>query len=127
MEKFGQLQSKFGIDITPVLAGKAAARKAAIEANEQVPTTLALTPTEFMDAFYHSLVRKGLTNDGAQYGVNKIQEHILGTAKSPHPIIQALNSAAYALTLAGPLSAVLNLQTYHCLELSMEEKPPHLD
>ena len=44
MEKFGQLQSKFGIDITPVLAGKAAARKA-IEANEQVPTTLALTPT----------------------------------------------------------------------------------
>jgi GH24 family phage-related lysozyme (muramidase) len=109
MEKFGQLQSKFGIDIAPVLAGKAAARKAAIEANEQVPTTLALTPTEFMDAFYHSLVRKGLTNDGAQYGVNKIQDHILGTAKSPHPIIQAMNSAAYALTLAGPLSAVLNL------------------
>ena len=109
MEQFGQLQSKFGIDIAPVLAGKAAARKAAIEANEQVPTTLALTPDEFMDAFFHTLVRKGLSNDGAQYTVNKIKDHMLGTAKAPHPVIQALNSAAYALTLAGPLSAILNI------------------
>lgn len=109
MEQFGQLQSKFGIDIAPVLAGKAAARKAALEADEQVPTTLALTPDEFMDAFYYTLTRKGLSNDGAQYTVDKIKDHMFGTAKAPHPVIQALNSAAYALTLAGPLSAVLNI------------------
>lgn len=69
----------------------------------------ALTPTQFMDAFELTLRKKGISDDGAAFARKEITEAIMGQSKTPHPLIQAANSTAYALTLAGPLSAVLNL------------------
>lgn len=69
----------------------------------------ALTPTQFMDAFELTLRNKGISSEGAAYARQQISDAIMGQGKAPHPLIQAANSLAYALTLAGPLSAVLNL------------------
>jgi len=69
----------------------------------------ALTPTKFMDAFELTLRNKGISDEGAAFARKEITEAIMGQSKTPHPLIQAANSTAYALTLAGPLSAVLNL------------------
>jgi len=68
-----------------------------------------LTPDEFMEAFKNTLIKKGISEEGAEFTKAEIKNAILGAAKQPHPLIQAANSLAYALTLAGPLSAVLNL------------------
>lgn len=92
MERLAQLQDKFGVDISNILAGKKS-----------------ITPEQFMDALFYSFTKKGISNDGAQYAVNKITDSIMGQQKTPHPLIQAANSASYATTLAGPLSAILNL------------------
>jgi len=69
----------------------------------------ALTPTQFMDAFELTLRNKGISNEGAAFARQQITEAIMGQSTTPHPLIQAANSTAYALTLAGPLSAVLNI------------------
>lgn len=69
----------------------------------------ALTPTQFMDAFELTLRNKGISDEGAAFARREITNAIMGQSKTPHPLIQAANSTAYALTLAGPLSAVLNL------------------
>ena len=69
----------------------------------------ALTPTQFMDAFELTLRSRGISSEGAAFARREISEAIMGQAKTPHPLIQAANSTAYALTLAGPLSAVLNI------------------
>jgi len=68
-----------------------------------------LTPDEFMEAFKNTLMKKGISEEGAEYAKQQIKELILGATKTPHPLVQAVNSLAYALTLAGPLSAILNL------------------
>jgi hypothetical protein len=94
MERLAQLQDKFGVDINVI------ARR---------PGQKALSPEEFMDALFYSFTQRGISNDGAQYAVNKITDSIMGQQKTPHPLIQAANSASYATTLAGPLSAILNL------------------
>jgi hypothetical protein len=94
MERLAQLQDKFGVDINVI------ARR---------PGQKALSPEEFMDALFYSFTQRGISNDGAQYAVNKITDSIMGQQKTPHPLIQAANSGAYATTLAGPLSAILNL------------------
>lgn len=94
MERLAQLQEKFGVDINVI------ARR---------PGQKALSPQEFMDALFYSFTKKGISNDGAQYAVRKITDSIMGQQKTPHPLIQAANSGAYATTLAGPLSAILNL------------------
>ena len=70
---------------------------------------VALTPDQFMDAFELTLRKKGISDEGAAFARNQITEAIMGQSATPHPLIQAANSTAYALTLAGPLSAVLNL------------------
>ncbi|MEL0015187.1 MAG: hypothetical protein VW715_08230 [Rhodospirillales bacterium] len=94
MERLGQLQDKFGVDISVI------ARREGQQA---------ISPQEFMDALFYSFRQKGISLDGSQYAVNKITDSILGQQKAPHPLIQAANSAAYATTLAGPMSAILNL------------------
>ena len=94
MERLGQLQEKFGVDIGVI------ARREGQQA---------ISPQEFMDALFYSFRQKGISLDGSQYAVNKITDSILGQQKAPHPLIQAANSAAYATTLAGPMSAILNL------------------
>lgn len=94
MERLSQLQEKFGVDISVI------ARK---------PGQQAISPQEFMDALFYNFRQKGISLDGSQYAVNKITDSIMGQQKSPHPLIQAANSAAYATTLAGPMSAILNI------------------
>ena len=91
MERLNQIQRVFGVDIKPMA-----------EAGT-------LSPSAFMDAFAVTLVNKGISPQGAAYARRRVNELILGQDKTPHPVIQALSSLAYATTLAGPMSAVLNL------------------
>lgn len=93
MEQFSQLQKKFGVKID--------------EAAEVFERPLTLD--EFLDEFAYTLERKGISREGSFYTRQQISDHIMGTAKTPHPLIQAANSLAYAVTLAGPMSAILNL------------------
>ena len=90
MERLNQIQRVFGVKI-----GTDEAR--------------AISPSAFMDAFAETLVNKGISPEGAAYARRRVNELILGQDKTPHPVIQALSSLAYATTLAGPMSAVLNL------------------
>jgi len=101
MERLAQVQDKFGVKINDVLSAK--------KTTSPEGALVALTPQEFLDALFYTLTQKGISNDGAQYAVNKITDTIMGQAKTPHPAIQAANSLAYASTLAGPMSAILNL------------------
>ena len=93
MEQFNQLQKKFGVRVN--------------EAAEVFERPLTLD--EFLDEFAYTLERKGISREGSFYTRQQIADHIMGTAKTPHPLIQAANSLAYAVTLAGPMSAILNL------------------
>jgi hypothetical protein len=77
--------------------------------NYEKAATDPLTPTEFMDAFAYTLTQKGISQEGANFARQQINQALMGQASAPHPLIQAANSLAYSLTLAGPLSAVLNL------------------
>jgi len=125
MERLNQIQRKFGVNINDYK--KVKQRRLAEERSFAVTPTgeLAvdpiglqrglsepvgpLTPTEFMEAFEQTLTKKGISAEGAAYARQQINDAIMGQGKAPHPLIQAANSLAYALTLAGPLSAVLNL------------------
>tara|TARA_S200002703_G_scaffold69834_1_gene60549 strand:+ start:2657 stop:5419 length:2763 start_codon:yes stop_codon:yes gene_type:complete len=125
MERLSQIQRKFGVNIDDYK--KLKQRRLAEERSFAVTPTgeLAvdpiglrrglsepvgpLTPTEFMEAFEQTLTKKGISAEGAAYARQQINDAIMGQGKAPHPLIQAANSLAYALTLAGPLSAVLNL------------------
>ena len=93
MEQFNQLQKKFGVKVN--------------EAAEVFERPLTLD--EFLDEFAYTLERKGISREGSFFTRQQIADHIMGTAKTPHPLIQAANSLAYAVTLAGPMSAILNV------------------
>jgi hypothetical protein len=127
MQRLAEIQRKFGVRIDDYKAGPR--RERAVEQSSSViertgematdpflltsnlrkASTDALTPDEFMDALKFTLKKKGISEDGSEFAVREITEALMGQAKAPHPLIQAANSLAYALTLAGPLSAVLNL------------------
>jgi hypothetical protein len=127
MQRLAEIQRKFGVRIDDYKSGPR--RERALESSSSViertgematdpllltenlrkAATDALTPDEFMDALKFTLTKKGISEEGAAFTVREISEAIMGQAKAPHPLIQAANSLAYALTLAGPLSAVLNL------------------
>jgi len=116
MEKFGQVQRIFGVDIKDTLKIKKEVVRSQRErasagevVNDKQLDAIGITPTEFMDSFFNTLLKRGISNDGADYAVKKITDSIIGANSAPHPLIQAANSAAYATTLAGPLSAVLNI------------------
>lgn len=68
-----------------------------------------LTPDEFMDAFKETLKKKGISEEGSEYAKQRIIDTIMGQDKAPHPLVQILSSLAYATTLAGPMSAILNI------------------
>lgn len=130
MERLNQIQQKFGVDIDAYKAGPRA-DEALMRSSEPVflgqrtgemstdpilltrnyekAATDPLTPTEFMDAFVYTLTQKGISQEGANFARQQINQALMGQASAPHPLIQAANSLAYSLTLAGPLSAVLNL------------------
>lgn len=116
MEKFGQVQRIFGVDIKNTLKIKREVVRSQREragagevVNDKQLDAIGITPTEFMDSFFNTLLQRGISNDGADYAVKKITDSIIGANSAPHPLIQAINSTAYATTLAGPLSAVLNI------------------
>jgi len=116
MEKFGQVQRIFGVDIKDTLKIKREVVRSQREmagagevVNDSQLDAIGITPTEFMDSFFNTLLKRGISNDGADYAVKKITDSIVGANSAPHPLIQAVNSTAYATTLAGPLSAVLNI------------------
>jgi hypothetical protein len=62
-----------------------------------------------MDELEFKLFERGISPEGSKYTRQQISNMIMGQEKAPHPLIQALNSIAYATTLAGPMSAILNL------------------
>ncbi len=68
-----------------------------------------ITIDEFYDELAYTMRDKGISQEGSFYAMNLMREGMLGAAKAPHPLIQAASSLAYAVTLAGPLSAILNL------------------
>ena len=116
MEKFGQIQRIFGVDISNTLKVKKEIIRSQREmaqggkvVSDKELQAVGITPTEFMDSFFNTLVKRGISNDGADYAIKKITDSIIGANSAPHPLIQAMNSAAYATTLAGPMSAVLNI------------------
>ena len=127
MQRLAEIQRKFGVRIDDYKAGprrqgaldrssvvvertgEIATDPMLLTRNLQKTVTDPLTPDEFMDALKFTLTKKGISEEGAEFAVREITEAIMGQAKTPHPLIQAANSLAYALTLAGPLSAVLNL------------------
>lgn len=127
MQRLAEIQRKFGVRIDDYKAGprrqvaldrssvvmertgEIATDPMLLTQNLQKAATDPLTPDEFMDALKFTLMKKGISEEGSAFAVREMTEAIMGQAKTPHPLIQAANSLAYALTLAGPLSAVLNL------------------
>jgi hypothetical protein len=71
--------------------------------------TIPVSPQEYLQQFTDDLARRGLDIDAANFANQKIREMLTGQQKTMHPLLQALNSFAYLTTLAGPMSAVLNL------------------
>ena len=67
-------------------------------------------PVQFFKAMERHFVSKGVEPDLAKRAVDAIRENLIGQTKSPNQWLQALNSFGYATTLAGPKSALLNLQ-----------------
>jgi hypothetical protein len=112
MERLAQLQKEFGVDITVPIPPRAPVAEGVLQPTPFVPKgmpTPILSPEGFMNAFKESLISKGLSVDGADYAKRKITDAIMGQQSAPHPLIQAANSGAYATTLAGPMSAILNI------------------
>ena len=68
-----------------------------------------ISPQEYLQQYTDDLARRGLDIDAANFANQKIREMLTGQQKTMHPLLQALNSFAYLTTLAGPMSAVLNL------------------
>lgn len=94
MERLYQLKRMYGVDVNDIsqkLGGKS------------------LTPSEFMDAVAITLKNKGIEDDAVTFARKLMVDDIMGQDKTPHPIVQALSSIAYATTLAGPMSALLNV------------------
>ena len=64
---------------------------------------------DFFGAMERHVVDMGLDADLAKRGTLLIKDNLIGQIRSPRQWIQALNSFGYATTLAGPMSALLNL------------------
>jgi len=103
MQRLNQLKKMYGIDVEDYLSDL---RNAADAAGEYIPNQL--TPSNFMNALRDTLIMKGIPEDSANFARRMMVDDIMGQDVSPHPIVQALSSIAYATTLAGPMSAILN-------------------
>ena len=93
LEQLSEMQDAFKIDV-----------QGAVRRNNAP-----LTPNQLMDELEFTLFQKGISPEGSKFTRQQVSDMIMGQEKAPHPIIQALNSIAYATTLAGPMSAILNL------------------
>ena len=67
------------------------------------------TADDFFAAMERHVIDMGLDADLARRGSLLVKENLVGQIRSPAQWIQALNSFGYATTLAGPMSALLNL------------------
>ncbi|MEL0014954.1 MAG: hypothetical protein VW715_07045 [Rhodospirillales bacterium] len=67
------------------------------------------TADDFFAAMERHVIDMGLDADLAKRGTLLIKDNLVGQIRSPAQWIQALNSFGYATTLAGPMSALLNL------------------
>lgn len=67
-------------------------------------------PNAWLDALEKKVAAKGIDEAGARDARNAIAVLLKGQNKAPAPLMQALQSTIYLGTLAGPKSAVLNLQ-----------------
>ena len=94
LEQLSQMQDAFKLNI-----------EAAVQRNGGRP----LTPNQLMDELEFKLFERGISPEGSKFTRKQVSDMIMGQEKAPHPLIQALNSIAYATTLAGPMSAILNL------------------
>lgn len=94
LEQLSQMQDAFKLNVA-----------AAVERNGGRP----LTPNQLMDELEFKLFERGISPEGSKFTRKQISDMIMGQEKAPHPLIQALNSISYATTLAGPMSAILNL------------------
>lgn len=93
LEQLSQLQNVFKPDIKGAVSRKGGY----------------LTPSEFMSELEFKFFERGISPEGSKFARQQISDMIMGQEKAPHPLIQALNSIAYAVTLAGPMSAILNV------------------
>jgi hypothetical protein len=76
-----------------------------------MPRHAAMTDArQFFRAMERHFVSQGLDPDLVKRGVDAIKDNLMGQSRSPNQWLQALNSLGYATTLAGPKSAILNLQ-----------------
>ena len=67
------------------------------------------TADDYFATMEQHVIDMGLDPDLAKRGTAFIKENLVGQIRSPAAWIQALNSFGYASTLAGPMSALLNL------------------
>jgi len=108
MNQLFELQKAFGVKTEAIAVGKG--RLLGLKQFEgQLAPRAPLTPTEFMNALETTFKTKGINAEGAAYARKQIADMVVGETKAPHPLIQALQSLAYLSTLAGPMSAILNL------------------
>lgn len=68
----------------------------------------AVTPEQWLKYMENTLIKKGITPEGANFAVKQIKDHMLGVNRTPELYIQALNSVGYLGSLAGIKSAILN-------------------
>ena len=68
-----------------------------------------VTADDFFAAMERHVIDMGLDPDLAKRGSLLVKENLVGQIRSPAQWIQAANSLGYATTLAGPMSALLNL------------------
>lgn len=85
----------------------------AVEVSEAMDMPLVTGPTKgpqgFLNTMQGHMMKKGVSQEGAEYAVKQIKDHMIGVNRSPELWIQALNNGAYGYVLSGPKSAILNL------------------
>ena len=71
--------------------------------------TMGRGPEAYLKTMQAHFVKKGVSEQGADYAVKQIKDHMIGVNQSPELWLQALNNGAYGYVLSGPKSALLNL------------------
>ena len=67
-----------------------------------------VSPEQWLKYMENTLIKRGITPEGANFATKQIKDHMIGINRSPELYIQALNSVGYLGSLAGIKSAMLN-------------------
>ena len=73
------------------------------------PPNKSVQPKEWLGLLEARLTERGVPKERAAYAVEQIRGHLIGNTRSPHLMLQGLNSVGYVGSLAGPKSALLNI------------------